>query len=225
MIKTVLADIDNTLLDFDKCAEYAIKCAFNEWKLQYNKRVSEVFFRINNELWNEIEKGTIDRVGLYRVRWLRIFAELGIDVDGQRFELDFVKNLAKSYQTVDGAEELLQYLSKKYTLYAASNGPHAEQLSRLANAGLDGYFKDVFTSERIGYQKPLKEFFYGCFELMNGALPSETIIIGDSVNADIMGGKACGLVTCFFNYRHIMHEKNVPADYEVQTLEDIKSFL
>lgn len=225
MIKAVLADIDNTLLDFNKCAEYAIKCAFAKWGLQYTDKALSTFFKINTRLWNDIEKGIINKAGLYKVRWAQIFAELGIELDGQSFELDFLQSLSQSYHTVDGAEELLKYLSGKYMLFAASNGPHAEQVSRLTNAGLICYFKDVFTSERIGFQKPRKEFFMGCLERAGGLLPHEAVIIGDSLNADIIGGKACGLVTCFFNYGNVALDGNIPADFTVQALSDIKTLL
>ncbi len=225
MIKAVLADIDNTLLDFDKCAEYAMKCAFEEAGLQYTENAAEVFFRINTQLWNEIEKGNLDKAGLYKIRWRRIFKELKTEYDGEKFEMSFVKHLGDSYQTVDGAKDILDYLSDRYPLYAASNGPQTEQINRLTNAGLVHYFKDIFTSERIGYQKPRREFFEGCFRKMDGVLPCETIIIGDSVNADIKGGKDSGLVTCFFNYKQRHSLQCISADYVVQTLDDIKNFL
>ena len=60
---------------------------------------------------------------------------------------------------------------------------------------------------------------------MDGVLPCETIIIGDSVNADIKGGKDSGLVTCFFNYKKMHSLQCLSADYVVQTLDDIKNFL
>ena len=100
----------------------------------------------------------------------------------------FLKYLSRSFSTVEGAHDILKYLSGKYLLSAASNGPQFEQDNRLKNAGIYDYFQSVFTSEAVGYPKPKKEFFMICLEKMGNLLPSETIMVGDSLNADIVGG-------------------------------------
>ena len=225
MIKAVLMDIDNTLLDFNECAKYAMRCSLGEWDLEYNGRVAQTFFKINTMLWNDIEKGILDKEGLYKVRWKYIFGELDMNIDGEKFEKCFLKYLSRSFSTVEGAHDILKYLSGKYLLSAASNGPQCEQKNRLKNAGIYDYFQNVFTSEAIGYPKPKREFFMLCLEKMGNVLPSETIMVGDSINADIVGAKNCGIVTCWFNYEHINCPAPTLADYTVNSLAQLKSFL
>ena len=57
MLKAVLMDIDDTLLDFGKCAEQAMRIGFAEWGLPYDDSTYATFTRINDGLWLMIERG------------------------------------------------------------------------------------------------------------------------------------------------------------------------
>ena len=223
MIKTVLIDIDNTLLDFDKCACLAMRAGFGQCGLSFSEGMFDTFTRINNELWSEIEKRTITKQDLYRVRWNRIFAELGISADGEEFEHIFKARLAESAEPVDGAYSLLEYLAPRFTVCAASNGPQHEQESRLARADMTRFLDYIFTSEGIGVPKPEKAFFDGCFARMNGAEKQSAILIGDSQNADIDGGRACGIRTIWYNH----HGSDEPsrADYTANSLAEVAAII
>ena len=97
MIKVVFVDIDNTLLDFDKCAKVAMKYCMDQFGVMYEEKLYETFLEVNNSLWLEIERGELTRQGLYEIRWNRIFNRLGINIDGVEFEKRFVAVL---YQQV-----------------------------------------------------------------------------------------------------------------------------
>lgn len=225
MITTVFIDVDNTLLDFHRCAEYSIKKGFAEWNMPYSDEVFTVFNRINNGLWNRIETGTLTKDELFRIRWQLIFESLGIDRNGRDFEKLFVVNLAESSIPVKGAKELLEYLASKYDVYVTSNAIHQQQIKRMKKAGMYNYIKDLFTSESIGFAKPTKEFFDECFRRIPDTKKEQVIIIGDSLTADIEGGTAYGIKTCWFNFNGEKFTERLTADYIVDTLEEIKSIL
>ncbi len=225
MINTVLIDIDNTLLDFHACAERAIEKAMSDHGLNADEHLYQVFYRVTAELWRQIEARTLDHRGLCRQRWNTIFGELDIGLDGESFEAQFRENLKHEAIPMPGARELLRYFANKYPVYAASNGPHQQQLMRLEKAGLTPYIEDLFTSERLGHPKPGKDFFDACFFLLPNSSPASTIIIGDSLNADINGGAAYGLTTCWFNHEALPVPQGCPADYVVRTLAEIQEFL
>lgn len=224
-IKAVLIDIDNTLLDFDKCAFVAIKNTARLHSISLPKNSFEVFLRVNDELWKELEYGEIAKEILYQKRWKKIFEELGIDSDSDSFEEDFRKEMRKTAITVDGAEELLSYLSEKYPVYTASNASKLQQQIRLENAGLSPYISGMFTSEEIGFQKPAKEFYYSCCIELAPAAPSEIVMIGDSVAADIIGAKSFGLKSIWFNYYKKNYSNLNFTDYSVTSLREIKNIL
>ena len=159
MIKAVFIDIDNTLLDFNKCALWSMKKAFEDYNLNFREQMFDTFNLVNNRLWLEIEKGKLTKEELYACRWNMIFAILGIDVDGVQFENVFYSYLTESAEPVDGALEILKYLSGKYIVCAASNASYEQQIKRLDNAEMTEYFDKIFISEQIGFSKPKKDFF------------------------------------------------------------------
>ena len=222
MIKCIFTDIDNTLLDFQKCAASSIKSGFADWSLPYDDGVFPTFERINNGLWLQIENKTLTLDELHRVRWQRIFAELGIEADSEAFEWVFVKYLDESCDTVDGAEELCRYLSSKYVLCAASNAPYEQQRYRLEKAGLLPYFSHLFISEDVGFPKPGKEFFDECFRRLDNVSPEETVMIGDSLTADINGGADYGLTTVWYRHKKEAVPTDCRADHSVTRLEEIR---
>lgn len=226
MIKAVLFDIDDTILDFGKCAEWAVKTAMEERNTEYRHEYYGVFKRINDDLWKKLEKGEITREELFNRRFNEIFAELGINLDGREFESRFLELLHESTEEVPGARELLKYLhSKNYRVYAVSNAMQTQQETRLKKSGLSRYFDGVFTSELLGASKPSMAFFGAFFERVPDISKDEVILIGDSLSADISGGKRYGLTTCWFNYAGKNSSGGSFSDFVVHSLNDVKLFM
>ena len=252
MIKVVLIDIDNTLLDFDACVKAALRDGFAHFGLPaYREEMFPIFTRLNNALWHRIETGELTREQLMEIRFDRIFEALGISFDGVTFEDYFRKYLFDSVIQVEGALELLQYLSRKYVVCAASNGPFLQQIHRLELSGMTPYLTHSFISEQVGAEKPGKEFFDVCMETLrrgtvteegNGesALTGEArsdkdqlsqlradevMMIGDSLTADMAGGIAYGMQTCWYNRDGKGLPEGVEVDHVVRNLSEIKEIL
>ncbi len=225
MIKIVLIDIDNTLLDFNKCASFSMRKAFEDIGLKAPDNLEAEFHKVNNALWLGIEKGTVTKDELHDNRWNMILKNIGIEYDGVILEKLFRKYLDVSREPVDGAVEILKYLSSKYEVYAASNAFYSQQTNRLKMAGMSEYIKGVFVSEKIGFEKPSKEYFDKCFELLGNPLRNEVIIIGDSLSADISGGVRCGIKTCWFNPGKSDIPQDYKIDYVVNRLNEIENYL
>lgn len=225
MFKAVFIDIDNTLLDFNKCAKVAMKRILEECNVKFEEYMFDVFVKINDSLWLEIEKGNLTKEGLYKFRWNTIFKELNIKLDGEAFEERFVKLLHETAEPVADANEVLEYLASKYTVYAASNSVYTQQIDRMTKADMLKHITKLFSSEKIGFAKPSKMFFDKCFEQTDGIIPEDVILIGDSLTADIQGGIAYGLKTCWFNYKGEMLPDGISPDYIVDSLKEIKDIL
>lgn len=199
MIKVVFVDIDNTLLDFDEGARQSMMECFELFDLQYEDHMFLRFQAINNELWRRLEKGELTRDRLHKIRWPLIFDDLGIKADGERFEQCFFERLKASAVPVEGAAEMLKYLSGRYIVCVASNASHDQQFARMQKAGMEQYIDKFFVSCTIGFDKPSKEFFDRCFEQLPGVEPEQSVIIGDSLSADMKGGREYGIRTCWYN--------------------------
>ncbi len=224
-IKVILFDIDNTLLDFNKGAKAAMEKCLEAHGITPGDEMFDTFLRINDSLWRKIETAELTKAELHRTRWQLIFKELGIALDGEAFEKEFLTALQTSARPVDGAFETLDYLYGKYTLCAASNAPYEQQIKRLSNVGMMKYFSKLFISEKIGHSKPSREFFDACFNELPDISRNEAVIIGDSLTADIFGGIEYGLHTVWFNYAKADVPENLGADYVVNSLSEIKGIL
>lgn len=220
-VKAVLIDIDNTIIDFNASADMAISDAFNAFGLHRPTGLFSTFKRINDGLWRRIEEKTLTVAGLHEIRWELVFKEINIDFDGKIMEERFVSNLFNCAIPVSGAEETLRYLSAKYPVYAASNAFYEQQKNRLKISGLAPYISDSFVSERAGCSKPDSKFFEYCFKHMPYK-PEETVMIGDSLSADIEGGKNFGLITCWYNPTG-MRIAAPSADFIAYRLTDLKN--
>lgn len=224
-IKAILIDIDNTLLDFYESAKYAVGVAFGKVGLDYNEHCFKVFTEQNDLLWQKIECGELTRQGLHQIRFKIIFDVLNLNGNDLKAEEEFRKALFNVAVAVDGAKDLVEHLAKKYKLYCASNAIYNQQINRLKLAGMHDNFEDFFISERIGYQKPTKEFFDYCFSQMGGICPSETIMIGDSLTADITGAKKYGIKSIWYNHLKKENDSDIFPDFSVDSLSQIKKIL
>lgn len=226
MIRSVLIDIDNTLLDFAKSAEKAISTLFKEKQFEYNENVMPTFHRINDELWHQIEQKIITKQEMYGLRWKNVFSALGIDnYDSDKFELEFRSTLSGIAEPVDNAFGMLEYLYGKYKLYAASNSSYEHQIKRLTSSDMLRYFDDVFVSEKVGALKPAKEFFEFCQINTQSSSKDEMILIGDSITADILGGFDYGIKTVWYNPNGLEIPESPRPDYTINDLLEIKNIL
>lgn len=224
-IKAILIDIDNTLLDFDKSANKASYNVAEKYGISLPDNYTGVFHKVNDELWTSLQRGEIVKTDIYKMRFRKIFEILSINTDCDKFEEDFRKELREIAEPVEGAEEILKYLSAKYPVYTASNASRFQQEVRLKKSGLWQYLSGMFTSEEIGFQKPAKEFFTACHKELYPLSASKIMMIGDSISADITGAKNYGINTIWFNYKGEAPDDYSFTDYYVNSLRKIKEIL
>lgn len=227
MIKTVFIDVDNTLICFKKSGLLAVKITFEKSGINFSEDYTPTFFRTNESLWDLVEKGELLREEMYKIRFKKVIEALGIntDADTYKMEKDFREALFDIAEPVDGAQNLLEYLVKKYRLCIASNSIYAQQVNRLKKAGLYQYFDKIFVSENVGYSKPQKEFFDVCFKSLDGEKPEEVVMIGDSLTADMKGAWEYGMKTIWYNHVGIKPPESKIYDYSVNSLSEIINIL
>lgn len=203
-MKVIFLDIDNTLLSFNEYVKQTMKTGFAEFGLKaYEPYMYELFTEENNKLWRQIEDGTLTFQELEKIRWNKVFEAIGISFDGVVFEKYFREALHESAIPEEGAYELLEYLSQKYIVCAASNGPYEQQIHRLEIANMRKYFDYIFVSEQVGASKPATAFFDYAFREINQdreepIVPEECLMVGDSLTSDVEGGRRCGMNTCLY---------------------------
>ena len=109
------------------------------------------------------------------------------------FNKYYVEELKYQADLFDDCIEVLEYLSKKYKLFIASNGMNEVQLKRLKKAQIYDRFDGIYISEVIGHNKPDKEFFEYIIKDIKDNDIKEYIMIGDRYDTDILGARNLGI--------------------------------
>lgn len=223
MIKAVLIDIDDTIFDFEKCSKNSFLKTLEKFNIKFKEEDFSYFNKVNDILWTKQKLGKINIKEVFIKRDYLMGKYFNLNIEKGLFNELFVKFLYDEIEMIDGIEDLLEYLSEKYKIFAASNGIYKMQENRLKKSNLDKYFDEIFVSEKIGYEKPDKKFFEKIMDITKFS-DDDLIMIGDSIKSDIIGAKNSKIKSIYFNKEDKkITDKNFT--YQVKNLSEIKKIL
>ena len=225
MFEILFLDLDDTILDFHKAERIAIGKTIREFGVEPTEEVLQRYHVINKWHWEQLELGNLTRSEVLENRFGMLFEELGVAADKTACARAYEKNLSMGHYFLPGAEEAVEYLSKHYRLFLASNGTASVQKGRMTSANLYRFFEKVFVSQEIGHNKPSKAYFDGCFAQIPDFDPKKAIIVGDSLSSDIKGGINAGIATCWVNPTHAPGREDIKPDYEIESLSQFPALL
>jgi len=225
----IFFDLDHTIWDFDKNAEETLFELYDIYKLNEIGLPSaaifiETYTRNNHQLWAEYHTGKISKTELRETRFKRTFLELGVPPDllPLAFEDDYVKLCPTKTNLFPHAHETLTYLKDKYTLHLISNGFKESSELKVGNTNISGYFQHIIISETIGINKPDPAIFAHALDLA-GAAKNESLMIGDSLEADVYGALNFGMDAIYFNPFYATKPDDVPL--QVHHLKELTLIL
>lgn len=225
MIKNVFLDLDDTVFDFSLAEKKAITKTLTSFGIDANEKTVKRYSEINSGLWKKLELGELTREEVLVNRFKLLFEELGLSCDPKKARREYEKNLSVGHYFIDGAMELLNALRGKYKLFLASNGTHSVQIPRIKSSCIEEYFDAIFISEDIGYNKPDVRFFEHCFSTIRDFKKEESIIVGDSLSSDILGGKNAGIHTCLFERKEKPNLTSIVPDFKIKSLDELPALL
>lgn len=226
--KHVFIDLDDTLWDFHANARSSLQEIFETRKLYRHFDNFDQYFEIyasrNLELWDQYGKGFISKEALSLERFLHPLKMVGIDDTELAIAIgkEYLDLLPTRTALVPFAIELLDYLTPKYPLTIVSNGFVEVQYRKLKTCQIEHYFAHVVLSEAAGALKPDKRIFEYALNL-NAAKAPETIMIGDSYEADIVGAQNAGMDQVYFKFPE--SKPNQTATFTIDKLDQILSIL
>jgi len=224
--KFLLFDLDHTLLDFDAAEDVALTQLLKEEGVADIQEYKDYYIPMNKALWKDLELKKITKQELVNTRFSRLFEHFGIEKDGIHLAERYQFFLSKQGQIFSGAMELLDNLIERgYELYAATNGITAIQTGRLTQSGLAPYFNQVFISEQLKTQKPDALFYERIGQQIPGFSKENTVMIGDSLTADIQGGNNAGIDTIWYNPHHLENKTQAHPTYEVDSYQALLEIL
>ena len=225
MFEYLFLDLDDTILDFQKAEHIALSKTLRSFGLEPEECVLKRYNLINKAHWEALERKELTRDQVLLGRFQVLFEEMGITVDAEKVARAYEDNLSIGHYFMPGAEEAVEALSKKYKLYLASNGTAKVQAGRLKSANISRFFEQVFVSQELGANKPSLEYFEKCFDRIPGIDKKKTIMVGDSLTSDILGGQNAGIATCWVNPDHKPGREDIRVDYQIEALSQLEALL
>ena len=227
MIKVVLWDIDNTLLDFIAAERISLGRRFAEFGLgECTDEIAADYSAINIRWWEMLERGEKTKKEILTGRFREFLAKYGGDPEqAEAFDFAYESGLPDTIVFFDGALEVLCALKGQVLQCAVTNGTKFVQERKLKNSGLEELFDYVFISEDVGFEKPDVRYFQHVLDAVGPYEPGEIMIVGDSRTSDRQGGVNAGIVTCWFNPQGKKAPSNVRINYQIGSLREVPALL
>ena len=217
MIKAIIFDLDNTLLDFVKMKQFAVKAsirAMNEAGLNVDeesgyKDVMELYMTTgweNQLVFDDYLKQTTGEVSN------KILAA-GVVAYRRAREATLLV-----YPNVN--KTLIELLKAQIRLAVVSDAPSREAWMRLYYLNLHHVFDPVLTFDDTGARKPSPKPFKLALDRMNVG-PDEALMIGDWPDRDVVGAKQIGMKTIFARYGDTFGTNDSGADWDVNDIYEV----
>lgn len=224
--KFLLFDLDHTLFDFDAAEDVALTQLLKEEGVDNIQAYKDYYVPMNKALWKDLEQKKITKQKLVNTRFSKLFEHFEIEKDGSYLANRYQFYLSQQGQIFSGAMELLDTLiDRGYEVYAATNGITSIQTGRLTKSGLASYFNHVFISEQLRTQKPDALFYERIGQQIPGFSKDKTVMIGDSLTADIQGGNNAGIDTIWYNPHHLKNKTQAQPTFEVHSYQELLNCL
>jgi putative hydrolase of the HAD superfamily len=223
-ISHIFFDLDHTLWDFDKNSGLTFEKIFGINGIDINlKEFLEVYEPINFQYWKMYREERIDKASLRFGRLNDAFTQLSMKVKTgmiHKLSEDYISYLCTFNHLFEGAIEILEYLSPNYQLHIITNGFKEVQQGKLNQSNIDHFFKTVTNSEMVGVKKPNPKIFNHALDIAR-ANKENSIMIGDNLEADVMGALNIGLDAICFNY----HQEAISKEIKhINTLVELKKY-
>jgi putative hydrolase of the HAD superfamily len=227
--KHIFFDLDKTLWDFTANNKDTFIDLFEQFNLKSKGAESpEIFqekYNVHNDiLWDLYRKGNVEKSYLSVERFRLTLNDFGIidNTLATNISNEYIRLSPLKTKLIPFTIETLEYLFPKYRLHIITNGFKEVQYLKVERSGLKKYFQQIITSEEAGCNKPNKQIFLYSLE-RTSAIASESLMIGDDLEVDILGAKDAGIDSVFVNLENIIHNKSI--NYEVKSLPELNEIL
>ncbi|MFT7901146.1 YjjG family noncanonical pyrimidine nucleotidase [Tenacibaculum ascidiaceicola] len=222
-IKHLFFDLDHTLWDFDRNSKLTFQRIFEEQQITIPiDEFLEAYIPVNLKYWRLYREDKIEKTSLRYYRLKETFDSLKYTASDDLINLiseDYIRYLPYFNYLFDDAIEVLQYLESKYHLHIITNGFEEVQNLKLEKSGIHKFFKQIITSECVGVKKPNPKVFEFALNKA-GAKAHQSVMIGDSYEADVMGAINSGMKAIHFSQEDRNNEVQ-----RITTLVELKKYL
>ena len=225
-IEHVFFDLDHTLWDFEKNSDLTFEKVFK--KQQINTDLNsflEVYRPINLEYWRLFRDEKVSKKELRYGRLKKAFDSINYNISDDLIDtiaIEYIEYLSDFNHLFEGTFEILDYLKDKYQLHIITNGFEEVQHKKMKSSKLLPYFDAIITSESVGVKKPNPKVFHHALKVAN-ANQENSIMIGDSLEADIFGAINIGMPAIYCNFNNDV--KTSDSYTSITSLLELKQYL
>ncbi len=222
-------DLDRTLWDFEKNAHETLTELFDKHQLK-ERGIADVntfittYKRINEMHWAEYRGGKITKEYLRTIRFQSTFEHFSIQDEALAHQVgeEYIAICPVKSHVFPHTYETLDYLAGRYELHIITNGFEEVQDIKMRHSGLERYFDVIVTSEKVGHKKPDARVFQYALQA-TGAVPGESLMIGDDAPVDLVGARNVGIDQVYFNPERLPNSESFT--FEIHSLATLQELL
>ena len=201
-ITDIFFDLDHTLWDFQKNSALTFDFLLKKYKINIDlNKFLNIYIPINFSYWKLYRDEKITKEFLRYNRLKSSLEKLNISLSDDvinKIADDYVISLPVNNFLIKDTILVLDYLRNKYRLHIITNGFTEVQNKKIVNSQIKKYFHSIIDSETVGVKKPnIKIFDYAL--RVSGARSKNSLMIGDNLEADILGALNAGFHAIHFN--------------------------
>lgn len=225
-IEHIFFDLDHTLWDFEKNSDLAFQKVFKKQSIDIDIDIFlEVYKPLNLKYWRLYREEKVTKKELRYGRLKNTFDAINYNISDTLIDIiaiEYIEFLPHFNYLFEGTFEILNYLKEKYKLHIITNGFEEIQAKKMESSKIIDYFDVIITSESVGVKKPNPKVFYHALEVAN-ANKENSIMIGDSIEADINGAMNIGIKAIHCNFENKKLENN--NFISITSLLELKQYL
>lgn len=225
LVTDIFFDLDHTLWDFERNSALTFERILKRNKIEIELiDFLKVYVPANFAFWKLYREEKITKEELRYQRLRSVFDDLNYSISDDMIHIlseEYIQYLSSFNHLFPHTIEVLDYLKPKYKLHIITNGFQEIQDKKLRNAKISHYFDEVINSEMAGVKKPNPIIFELALQNAN-TIAEKSLMIGDSLEADILGAKALGFHTLHFNGHN---EPSHDLSKMIHDLSEIKNLL
>ncbi len=218
----LLFDIDGTLLDYDVAERNTLGNTIKYFGIEFDEDLHLSLYReINSEIWRRFERGEISGQKLRTERFETFAERIGVKIDAEEMSRVYLGYLRQEGTHIPNALDVVKQVHGKFKLALITNGLSDVQYNRIDQAGLTEFFPTIVISEEVGAPKPDPAIFEHAMEAAGHRDRHSTLIIGDILNSDILGGIRFGIDTCWLNHSGRTNHLDQSPTYTIRAIEEL----
>lgn len=197
-MKAVIFDLDDTLFDHTTSASKAVRAWVSDLGRTPSDELIARWFEIERRSFDAWLAGSLTHQGQRRARLREFLPLIGRPVPGTDDELDnafdiFLTWYGRHWAAFNDARPALEVArGNGWRIGVLTNGSTLQQNSKLEQIGLADLVDVVCTSQSLGCSKPAVQAYHLTCQAL-GVEPTETLMIGDNLDLDVIGARAAGL--------------------------------